>query len=143
MRYTLLAKIPLRRPVAWALDRLVAGYQRWISPLTPPSCRYHPSCSAYAREALAVHNVWRAMGLTIWRILRCQPFSAGGFDPVPLPPGMDRSSVDHRSSADRPSTCSHGHDHPDEHDPAVRDEAVHDADPDLERHALRFGLAAP
>lgn len=76
-------QIPLRRPLAWTLDRVVVAYQRWISPLTPPACRFHPSCSAYARDALASHALWRALGLTIWRILRCQPFTKGGLDPVP------------------------------------------------------------
>ena len=79
-------EIPLRRPVAWMFDRLVAAYQRWISPLTPPACRFHPSCSAYARDALAVHPLWRALGLTTWRLLRCQPLSKGGLDPVPPGP---------------------------------------------------------
>ena len=79
-------EIPLRRPVAWMFDRLVAAYQRWISPLTPPACRFHPSCSVYARDALAVHPLWRALGLTTWRLLRCQPLSKGGLDPVPAGP---------------------------------------------------------
>jgi len=66
-----------------ALVGLLAGYKRWISPLLPPACRFHPTCSEYAGEAVAVHGVWRGLGFALWRLLRCQPFSRGGFDPVP------------------------------------------------------------
>jgi putative membrane protein insertion efficiency factor len=62
---------------------LIVAYKRWISPLFPPACRFHPSCSAYARDAVEIHGVWRGGGLALWRLLRCQPFSRGGFDPVP------------------------------------------------------------
>lgn len=58
-------------------------YQRWLSPLLGANCRFHPSCSQYAVEALQLHGVVKGSGLTVWRILRCQPFSKGGFDPVP------------------------------------------------------------
>ena len=62
---------------------LLGAYKRWISPLLPPACRFHPSCSVYAREAIELHGLWRGSGLTLWRLARCQPFSKGGFDPVP------------------------------------------------------------
>jgi putative membrane protein insertion efficiency factor len=58
-------------------------YQRFISPLTGPSCRYHPSCSAYAVKSLQVHGPFKGFILGAWRILRCNPFTKGGFDPVP------------------------------------------------------------
>jgi putative membrane protein insertion efficiency factor len=58
-------------------------WQRFISPCLPPACRFHPNCSAYALEALDRHPWPRALVLIAWRILRCNPFSAGGFDPVP------------------------------------------------------------
>ena len=61
----------------------VRGYQVSLSPLLPASCRYHPSCSAYAVEALERHGAWRGSWLAARRILRCNPFVAGGFDPVP------------------------------------------------------------
>ncbi len=85
-----------RRPVAWLLDRVVAGYQAAISPLLPPACRFTPSCSHYAREALLQHGVLRAVSLITWRLLRCQPLSAGGVDPVPPgrftpPPAADEA----------------------------------------------------
>lgn len=65
------------------LIRSLAVYKRWISPLLPAACRFEPTCSEYAAEALEIHGVWRGCGLAIRRLLRCQPFSRGGFDPVP------------------------------------------------------------
>lgn len=62
---------------------LVRGYQVSISPLLPPSCRYFPSCSAYAVEALEKHGALKGSWLAARRILRCHPFAAGGYDPVP------------------------------------------------------------
>jgi len=58
-------------------------YQRWISPFTPRTCRFHPTCSGYAIEALECHGLLRGSALTLWRLLRCQPFCEGGHDPVP------------------------------------------------------------
>lgn len=62
---------------------VIRFYRRFLSPLFPPVCRFHPSCSAYGLEAFQKHNFFRAMWLTCWRILRCNPLNAGGFDPVP------------------------------------------------------------
>jgi len=59
------------------------GYQRWISPGLPRRCRFEPTCSAYAVEAVERFGVLRGMLLAAWRLLRCNPFSHGGFDPVP------------------------------------------------------------
>lgn len=61
---------------------LVRLYQRFISPLTPPSCRYHPTCSNYMIEALQKHGM-KGLLMGIARILRCHPFAEGGEDPVP------------------------------------------------------------
>ena len=70
-------------PIVRALVWLLRGYQRYISPGLPPTCRFYPTCSAYAIEALQVHGViggsWRAG----WRLLRCAPWHTGGIDPVP------------------------------------------------------------
>ncbi|MGX9135672.1 membrane protein insertion efficiency factor YidD [Rummeliibacillus sp. JY-2-4R] len=59
-------------------------YQKVISPLTPPSCRFYPTCSNYGIEAIERHGVIKGGYLTIRRILRCQPFCEGGYDPVPI-----------------------------------------------------------
>lgn len=75
----------LKRVILFLLD----GYKRWISPLLPAACRFEPTCSVYAREAVEYHGVLRGMRLTVWRLLRCQPFSRGGFDPVP--PGHEEN----------------------------------------------------
>ncbi len=68
-------------------------YQRFLSPMLPPACRYHPSCSQYTREAIALWGV-RGVWMGMKRILRCQPFFAGGHDPVPLPPHLMESSAE-------------------------------------------------
>ncbi len=58
-------------------------YRYVLSPLLGSNCRFHPSCSAYAIEALRKHGLLAGLKLTIWRVLRCNPWSAGGHDPVP------------------------------------------------------------
>jgi putative membrane protein insertion efficiency factor len=65
------------------LKSFIRFYQKAISPLTPPSCRYHPTCSQYSLEALEKFGVLRGLYLSIRRILRCHPFKKGGYDPVP------------------------------------------------------------
>jgi putative membrane protein insertion efficiency factor len=62
---------------------LIRGYQMVVSPLLPPSCRYFPSCSVYAIEAITRHGVARGSWLSLRRIARCNPFKPGGYDPVP------------------------------------------------------------
>ena len=62
---------------------LIRLYQKYISPLKPPCCRFTPTCSAYAIEAFRKRGFFVGLGLTVWRILRCNPFSKGGYDPVP------------------------------------------------------------
>lgn len=59
------------------------AYRKFISPLTPPSCRFYPTCSAYALEAIEKHGPFRGFILAAKRILRCHPYNPGGFDPVP------------------------------------------------------------
>lgn len=69
------------------LGRLMAAgivfYQRFISPLKGPTCRFQPTCSAYALEAVRRHGPWRGTWLAVRRIGRCHPFHPGGYDPVP------------------------------------------------------------
>lgn len=65
------------------LTGLIRLYQVTISPMVGPVCRYHPSCSHYGREAITVHRTGKGLLLTGWRLLRCNPWSPGGYDPVP------------------------------------------------------------
>lgn len=67
----------------WLLIGLVRGYQLVVSPFLGPSCRYYPSCSAYAVEALRVHGAIKGTWLAIRRLLRCHPWAPGGVDHVP------------------------------------------------------------
>ena len=62
---------------------LIEGYQLYISGLHPGCCRYQPCCSLYAKQAITRFGAWRGFLLAFWRILRCNPFSKGGYDPVP------------------------------------------------------------
>ena len=62
---------------------LIGLYRKFISPLKPPCCRFTPSCSAYAIEAYKKRGFFVGTILTVWRILRCNPFGKGGYDPVP------------------------------------------------------------
>jgi putative membrane protein insertion efficiency factor len=76
---------PIRRLLTTLLTGLVRAYQLVVRPWLPPLCRYQPSCSAYAIEALRLHGPLRGSVLAGRRICRCHPFHPGGFDPVPLP----------------------------------------------------------
>jgi uncharacterized protein len=62
---------------------MIRGYQRWLSPLLGANCRYLPTCSAYAAEAVNTHGSVRGSWLALRRLLRCHPFGGSGFDPVP------------------------------------------------------------
>ncbi|MBO0850641.1 MAG: membrane protein insertion efficiency factor YidD [Pseudonocardia sp.] len=72
---------------------LIRGYQRWISAARPPTCRFYPSCSEYAVEALRTHGLFEGSALALWRLLRCAPWHPGGVDPVP----PRRTRVDRRT----------------------------------------------
>jgi putative membrane protein insertion efficiency factor len=65
------------------LQTILRAYQRWVSPSLPPSCRYTPTCSQYAIEALEQRGVFVGTALALWRVVRCHPFVKGGYDPVP------------------------------------------------------------
>ena len=69
--------------VAWILVLPIRFYQTAISPYTPPSCRFTPTCSEYARQALLKHGPIKGLYLAIRRILRCHPWGGSGYDPVP------------------------------------------------------------
>ena len=68
---------------ARALQWLVRLYRRRISPLTPRHCRFEPTCSAYALEAIRVHGALKGSAMALRRVARCHPFGRGGLDPVP------------------------------------------------------------
>jgi len=68
----------MRRILIW----LIRGYRRFISPRLAPSCKYLPTCSQYAMDAVAKYGALRGSIMAVWRILRCNPFSKGGYDPV-------------------------------------------------------------
>jgi hypothetical protein len=61
---------------------LLSGYKGAVSPMFPPACRYVPTCSEYAMDAVAHHGVARGSLMAVWRLLRCHPFARGGYDPV-------------------------------------------------------------
>ena len=72
--------------VGLAIRALIRAYQLTVAPLLPPSCRYYPTCSHYAAEAVGVHGPWRGSLLALRRLLRCHPWGDSGYDPVPGPP---------------------------------------------------------
>jgi len=75
-----------RSPLAWLLSAPVWIYRKVISPMKPPTCRFDPTCSSYALEALKVHGALRGSWLTVRRLCRCHPFCEPGHDPVPPRP---------------------------------------------------------
>jgi uncharacterized protein len=83
--------------VAILLRTLIRLYQLLVSPVLGPNCRFHPSCSAYAAEAIATHGAIHGSWLAIRRLLRCHPWGGSGYDPVPPPQPRGARS------------CSHGH----------------------------------
>lgn len=68
----------------FAIQALIRAYQLLVAPLLPSSCRYYPTCSHYAAEAVAVHGPWRGLLLAMRRLLRCHPWGGSGYDPVPF-----------------------------------------------------------
>jgi hypothetical protein len=81
---------------------LLRGYKWAISPMFPPACRYVPTCSEYAMEAVAHHGALRGSALAAWRLLRCHPFARGGYDPVKITGNADAPVVCHSTGI-----CSH------------------------------------
>ncbi|WP_298575509.1 membrane protein insertion efficiency factor YidD [uncultured Porphyromonas sp.] len=73
----------LRQALVWILLLPIYFYKGAISPLTPPSCRFTPSCSTYALEAIRKHGPFKGLYLALRRILRCHPWGGSGYDPVP------------------------------------------------------------
>jgi uncharacterized protein len=91
------------------LAALIGAYQRWISPFLGNRCRFHPSCSVYAKTAIEVHGAARGSWLAFRRLLKCQPFHPGGFDYVPPATGRvkpGRRGYGERASAGPPQRGS-------------------------------------
>jgi uncharacterized protein len=86
------------------LIRLVKGYRLFISPLFLPTCRFQPTCSQYAIEAIERFGAVRGTGLAVRRILRCHPFNPGGYDPIPPKSCACKISSGKASQGDRQST---------------------------------------
>jgi putative membrane protein insertion efficiency factor len=80
----------LKSAAQYAVVQLLQGYKWLVSPLLPPACRYVPTCSEYAIEAVERYGVLRGGVMGMWRVLRCHPFVKGGYDPVPLPDARAR-----------------------------------------------------
>ena len=70
-------------PMQLVAGALLKFYKSLVSPMLPPACRYVPSCSEYAAEAVAHHGLFQGSVLACWRLLRCNPLARGGYDPVP------------------------------------------------------------
>ncbi len=101
-------------PIAWLLVMAVRAYQELISPGLPRRCKYYPSCSQYAIDALKAYGVARGLILAGWRLLRCNPWSYGGYDPVEqqkiFRPGHRlqddrRTELDCQAGTHRPPQC--------------------------------------
>jgi putative membrane protein insertion efficiency factor len=86
---------------------LIRGYQKFISPLFPPSCRYYPTCSNYSVQAIQKHGAIKGSLMGISRILRCHPFVKGGYDPVPEQFSIRRNKEDEHSHSEH----EHFHEH--------------------------------
>ena len=70
-------------PGKWVMVKGIKGYRKYISPHTPATCKYIPTCSQYGLEAVERFGAVKGTALAVWRILRCNPWSRGGYDPVP------------------------------------------------------------
>ena len=79
---------PPASPAMQAVKVAIRGYQRWVSPLLGPTCRFHPSCSSYTATCVERHGAARGLWLGARRIARCHPFHPGGFDPPPVAPQL-------------------------------------------------------
>lgn len=73
----------VKKVLAWVLLLPIRFYQVCITPNIPPSCRFQPTCSEYARQAILKHGPFKGLALAVWRILRCNPWGGSGYDPVP------------------------------------------------------------
>ncbi len=77
----------------WLVIKLIRFYQRFISPLKPPTCRFYPTCSSYGVEAISRFGIVKGGFLLLKRILKCHPFHPGGFDPVPEKKNLQKEDI--------------------------------------------------
>jgi len=89
---------------AWVLAGLIVGYRRFITPFTPATCRYYPTCSAYGLTAIRTHGAIKGSLLTAWRIARCNPWTRGGVDHVPAPGRWRDAACDDPDHGSQPVT---------------------------------------
>lgn len=113
----------------WLIIGFIKTWRLLISPLYGNVCRYYPSCSAYGLESVQVHGAWRGSILTVRRIARCNPWSAGGYDPVPGTPAA--REWEHEQAEQARSRAERGGDSPWKHDPN---------DPEHDRHEHDEGV---
>jgi uncharacterized protein len=81
---------------------VLRAYKRFVSPMFPPACRYVPTCSEYAMEAIDRFGVVRGGCIALWRLLRCHPFAHGGYDPVLKPTHICKNEIPWKNSASAP-----------------------------------------
>lgn len=102
------AAAPTRSPLARLLVGALHGYQRWVSPMRAPACRFTPSCSAYAVEAISRHGAAYGAWLALRRLSRCHPYHRGGHDPVPQAVGRRRGDLTGRPGVRRSGWLGRG-----------------------------------
>lgn len=97
------------RGTTWLLVLPIVFYQKCITPFTPASCRFTPTCSEYARLALLKFGPVKGFALAVWRILRCNPWGGSGYDPVPetfkFPPYKSTPTQNNKQSFDDKKLC--------------------------------------
>lgn len=98
----------IRKLLILLLTGLVRGYQLVVSPWFAPTCRYYPTCSTYAIDALRIHGPIKGLYLATWRLLRCNPWSKGGVDPV-APKKSSRGSVSGSAAGNPPGSAANFH----------------------------------
>lgn len=102
-------RIPrIGNPLTWLLKKLIRLYQVGISPRSAGHCRFRPTCSSYALEALEKHGLIKGCVLSVWRILRCNPFGGSGYDPVPEPSPRRKAHLEKRQKRgkEKKRSCS-------------------------------------
>ena len=105
--------IGVRRVLIWPFVAVIFAYRATLSPFVGRQCRFHPTCSLYALDAYRRHGAWIGTTLTFKRVLRCHPFSRGGYDPVPI----DRPERTKGRSSPTVRLADDGMAHPSLHDP--------------------------